>query len=75
MFILYVLLGSGVLVGVGRYLVPGHDLSLPGTYEAFAHIWVGAVGMASYYDKKYRVFYLCLIGVLTTLETFKFLTR
>jgi hypothetical protein len=28
---------------VGRFLVPGHALSLAGTYEAFAHIWVGAM--------------------------------
>lgn len=24
--------------------VPGHGLSWAGTYEAFAHIWVGVVG-------------------------------
>jgi len=30
-----------LMVGVGRLTIPGHDLSWPGTYEAFAHIWVG----------------------------------
>ena len=28
---------------VGRFLVPGHPLSLPGSYEAGAHIWVGVL--------------------------------
>lgn len=32
-----------VLVGLGRFLIPGHNLSWAGTYEAFAHIWVGAL--------------------------------
>lgn len=39
---LAIVLGS-LLVGFGRLLVPGHDLSWPGTYEAFAHIWVGVL--------------------------------
>lgn len=30
-----------VLVGLGRFLVPGHNLSWAGTYEDLAHIWVG----------------------------------
>lgn len=36
---------SVTLVGAGRFLVPGHDLSWPGVYEAFAHIWVGVAGL------------------------------
>lgn len=32
-----------VLIGVGRFLIPGHNLSWAGTYEAFAHIWIGAL--------------------------------
>jgi len=32
---------STVLVIIGRALVPGHGLTLAGSYEAFAHIWVG----------------------------------
>ncbi|CAN5156651.1 hypothetical protein BH10PLA2_BH10PLA2_23410 [soil metagenome] len=31
------------LVTVGRFFIPGHDLSWPGTYEAIAHMWVGAL--------------------------------
>lgn len=34
---------ASVLVAIGRFLIPGHHLSWPGTYEAFAHIYVGAV--------------------------------
>jgi hypothetical protein len=30
-----------VLFGLGRFFIQGHDVSWPGTYEAFAHIWVG----------------------------------
>ncbi len=30
-----------VLVGTARFAVPGHDVSLAGSYEAFAHIHVG----------------------------------
>jgi len=32
-----------LLVGVGRLTVPGHSLSWAGTYEAFAHIWIGVL--------------------------------
>jgi hypothetical protein len=34
---------STILVIVGRATVPGHGLTWAGTYEAFAHIWVGFV--------------------------------
>lgn len=39
-------------VSTGRFFVPGHELSLAGTYEAFAHIWVGWVMAAWYFDKQ-----------------------
>lgn len=32
---------AAVAVAVGRWFVPGHGLSWPGTYEALAHIWAG----------------------------------
>lgn len=35
-----IVLGS-VLVAAGRFAVPGHGVSWPGSYEAVAHIWVG----------------------------------
>jgi len=30
-----------LLFGLGRFYVPGHALTGPGTYEAFVHIWSG----------------------------------
>ena len=32
-----------VLVAAGRFTIPGHGVSWPGTYEAMAHIWVGVL--------------------------------
>ena len=40
----FLLVITAALLFVGRFTVPGHGLSWAGTYEAFAHIWVGAVG-------------------------------
>lgn len=34
---------ASVAVAIGRFLIPGHDLSWAGTYEAMAHIWVGVL--------------------------------
>lgn len=28
-------------IGVGRFFIPGHELSWAGSYEALAHLWVG----------------------------------
>jgi hypothetical protein len=39
---LWIVLAS-LLVGAGRFAVPGHSLTLAGSYEAFAHIWVGVL--------------------------------
>jgi hypothetical protein len=51
-WMVFIVIGS-LVVGFGRLFVPGHELSLPGTYEAFAHIWVGillAVGLIKVLD-------------------------
>lgn len=29
--------------GIGRFYIPGHAATGPGTYEAFAHMWIGAM--------------------------------
>ena len=39
----FAILAVSLIIGVGRFFVPGHDLSLAGTYEALAHIWVGVL--------------------------------
>jgi hypothetical protein len=39
---LFIIVAS-VAVAVGRFTVPSHGFSWPGTYEAIAHIWVGVL--------------------------------
>ena len=66
-----------ILVGAGRYAIPGHDLSWAGTYEAFAHIWVViliTIGIYEWPNYKSHTAWLSLF-LITALETFKFLTR
>jgi len=66
-----------VLVGVGRFLIPGHDLSWSGTYEAFAHIWIGALFVFAFqYDfnrPSRRDLSRWSLVLLTVLETMMFL--
>lgn len=63
-----------LIVGLVRLIIPGHDLSWPGTYEAFAHIWVGILFgfiIADYY-RKYSIWSLV---VITVLEVIMFMLR
>ncbi len=39
---IWLVLGTFVVAAL-RFTVPGHGVSWPGTYEAFAHIWVGVL--------------------------------
>lgn len=61
-----------VLVGLGRFAVPGHGLSTAGSYEAIAHIWVGALFALGFCGPHRRAAWIAL-GVLTVLETAMFL--
>jgi hypothetical protein len=77
-----------LFIAIGRFLVPGHDLSWAGTYEALAHIWVGYAMAAWWFDhppiydtSRFGWLYsrdgrylLVLLG-LTVLETVMFLIR
>lgn len=63
-----------ILVGIGRFFVPGHGLSLPGSYEAFAHIWVGVLGTIGVIGPWRRIAW-AILAVLTALETVMFLSR
>jgi hypothetical protein len=73
--LIVVIIGS-VIIGLLRLTVPGHGLTgWPGTYEAFAHIWIGfLVGAASFY-KPLRTLAFILLAALTALETIMFLAR
>ena len=63
-----------VAVLIGRLMVPGHDLSWPGTYEAFAHLIIGFfIGLC--FIKEYRTLCLGAIIFLTIFETIMFFTR
>ncbi len=71
-----------LLVAIGRFLIPGHDLSWPGTYEAFAHIWVGlligmcigSVRLGTWRVAICQVPFWCLVSI-TVLETVMFVIR
>lgn len=69
------LLLISVMVGVGRFAVPGHNASLPGTYEAFAHIWCGVLLAVVFLKPGARWLSLSLLIAITALETYKFFTR
>lgn len=62
-----------LFTGVGRFFVPGHGLSWPGTYEAFAHLFIGGMIVAWCYERK--AWWLWAVIGLTVFETVKFLTR
>lgn len=66
-----------ILVALGRFFVPGHDLSWPGTYEAFAHIWVGYLLCLSIRDRKRAKGRLALASliVINVFELVMFLCR
>jgi hypothetical protein len=63
-----------LIVGFGRFTVPGHDLSYAGTYEAVAHIWVGMLLMWCFYGRD-RALALVSLSAITILETVMFLIR
>lgn len=75
-----------ILVGFGRFLVPGHDLSLAGSYEALAHIWVGVLITLAFFVPKTSYSYMYegyltsyaamfFLGSLTILEAIMFFLR
>lgn len=68
------LVAVSALVGLGRFLIPGHDLSWPGTYEAMAHIWVGVL-LVFCFQAKFRVWAIISLAVITILEVVLFMLR
>ena len=63
-----------LFIAVGRFTVPGHGLSWPGSYEAAAHIWVGFLIAMIVLDED-RWLAVALLTALTALETVMFLSR
>ncbi len=63
-----------VLIGLLRFVVPSHELSWPGTYEAFAHIFVGIL-LTLCFNKNTRWVALISLIVITLIELFVFLAR
>jgi hypothetical protein len=59
-------------VGASRFLVPTHGLSFAGSYEAFAHIWVGIL-IALLFVKPFRLSAGVALAIITTLEIVMFL--
>lgn len=66
-----VLLVISLGVGIGRFFIPKHGLSLPGTYEAFAHLFVG--GLIGVWLATKNKTYLYLVLSLSAVELFAFL--
>jgi hypothetical protein len=64
-----------VAVAVLRFAIPGHGLSWPGTYEAFAHIWIGFLFGVVAFVPYQRSLAVVLLLSTTALETVMFLLR
>lgn len=66
---------GSALAAAGRFLVPGHGLSWPGTYEAFAHLWCGFLLGVIVFRKDHRWSALVVLAAITALETVMFFLR
>ena len=64
-----------LLTCLGRFIVPGHHLSWDGTYEAFAHIWVGFLLAVAILKPNHREFAVWLLVIITVLEVVMFFTK
>jgi hypothetical protein len=72
---LSLMLAISALACLGRFLVPGHSLSWPGTYEAAVHIWCGALIVLAVKDRPRRLWYICVLTGISLFELAKFLAR
>jgi hypothetical protein len=69
------LIAISIVVAIGRFTVPGHGLSYPGTYEAFAHIFVGFLFAVAWLRKDLRWLAIMLVTAISLLELIAFLAR
>lgn len=66
-----VVMAGAIIVTLLRMTVPGHDLSYAGSYEAFAHLFVGGLLGAWYVSRDHWL--LAVVGVMSFLELLAFL--
>lgn len=75
---LFLIAAVSLLFGGLRFAVPGHDATLHGSYEAFAHIWVGvllAIGCSRKTETGDRVAAWAWLTLISVLELTMFLLR
>jgi hypothetical protein len=70
----YAIIGVAILIAIGRFTVPGHALSYAGSYEALAHIVVGALIILAL-DPRYRLVSISSLMVITIIEVTRFLQQ
>lgn len=68
-----VLVGLSLIFTVGRFFVPHQSPSLPGTYQAFAHLFVGGLLGAYFADRQERHDCLYIALSLSGVELLAFL--
>lgn len=64
-----------LVVGVARFFIPGHHLSIFGTYEAIAHILVGSLLTVTFcktFTYQSRTIALICLTLITLIEVFMF---
>lgn len=69
----YMLIIIALLFGIARFFIPTHPVSAFGSYEAFAHLFLGGLIGAWLVTRKWS--YLFIILALTAVETFVFFTK
>jgi hypothetical protein len=69
----YMLIAIALLFGIARFFIPVHPVSAFGSYEAFAHLFIGGLIGAWLVSRKWV--YLSLVLALTAVETFVFFTK
>lgn len=69
----YLLIVVALLLAVLRFRMPAHPLSLAGSYEAAAHLFVGGLIGAAVASKRWRLFCAVLAGLLSAVELVAFL--
>jgi hypothetical protein len=52
-----------VCIAIGRLLVPTHELSFAGSYQAIAHIWVGMLIVLGWNDRFTRWALFALVAL------------